>query len=220
MKISSEENVGIDFQEALLLSAQKESWDLLNFLVSQVKPGMKESELLAIYKKNLPEKTVGATWHPPQIRFGKNTTLTFNKPGDSGVTLQENDIFFLDLGRVFHGYEGDVGQTFTLGEDSQLLKLKNSSELLFKEACSQFREHSLSGQALYDFVRSRAREMGYAFALEGASGHRVSEFPHSAHYRGKLVNFDRKPAPNRWILEIHLIDSKLGVGAFFEDLLN
>ena len=34
------------------------------------------------------------------------------------------------------------------------------------------------------------------------SGHRLSEFPHSAHYDGPLADVAFRPNPNLWVLEI------------------
>ena len=51
------------------------------------------------------------------------------------------------------------------------------------------------------------------------NGHRLGDFPHALHYKGKLSDFSEAPFPNLWVLEIHLIDEKINRGAFFEDIL-
>jgi hypothetical protein len=50
-------------------------------------------------------------------------------------------------------------------------------------------------------------------------GHRVGDFPHAVHTKAKLGDLPFNPAPNLWILEIHVLDEELGRGAFFEDVL-
>ena len=51
------------------------------------------------------------------------------------------------------------------------------------------------------------------------SGHRLSDFPHSAHYDGSLADVDFRPNPNLWVLEIAIAHPERTFGAFYEDLL-
>ncbi|HVK61663.1 MAG TPA: M24 family metallopeptidase [Bdellovibrionales bacterium] len=214
-----EEKVGSDFNDDLLLRAQKKSWDILYSVAKEIKPGMTESEAHALMKTRVAEAGAEKIWHPPQIRFGKNTSKSFAQKGDDTVVLQENDHFFMDIGPVFDGYEGDVGASFVLGSEPHLQKLCDDSKTIFNEVKNHWMKTGTSGAELYAFAEKAASSRGWLLNPEGASGHRVSEFPHSAHYRGKLKAFDRQPTPNRWILEIQLFDQERGIGAFFEDLL-
>jgi Xaa-Pro aminopeptidase len=214
-----EEKVSHDYDEAQLLLAQAVAWQVLGRVATQIKPGMKESDAHKIYNEISSAEGATAIWHPPQIRFGKNTNLTFGKRSDPEVVLQNNDIFFMDIGPVYEGYEGDVGQTYVLGDQPQMHLLAKGAQKIFKKAKEQYLKNQLTGIALYEYIQSLAKESGWEFAFAGAAGHRLADFPHSAHYRGKLKDFARTPTPNHWILEVHLIDPKTGLGAFFEDLL-
>ena len=51
------------------------------------------------------------------------------------------------------------------------------------------------------------------------SGHRLSDFPHSAHYDGPLAEVEFRPNPNLWVLEIAIAHPERKFGAFYEDLL-
>ena len=51
------------------------------------------------------------------------------------------------------------------------------------------------------------------------TGHRISEFPHSAHYDGTLDGVGFRPTDKRWILEIQVRHPDRNFGAFYEDLL-
>ena len=51
------------------------------------------------------------------------------------------------------------------------------------------------------------------------SGHRLSDFPHSAHYDGPLAEVEFRPNPNLWVLEIAIAHPERDFGAFYEDLL-
>ena len=51
------------------------------------------------------------------------------------------------------------------------------------------------------------------------SGHRLSDFPHSAIYDGPMATLDFTPSPLLWVLEIHIRHPTKPFGAFFEDML-
>ena len=61
---------------------------------------------------------------------------------------------------------------------------------------------------------------GYGWKLNmDLSGHRLSDFPHSAHYDGPLAEVEFRPNPNLWVLEIAIAHPERKFGAFYEDLL-
>lgn len=213
------EKVGENFQAHALIAAQSQAWDAVRETASHCKPGSTEADAHAILKEILKAKGVDKIWHPPQIRFGKNTTKAFGVKGDSSVVLQKNDLFFLDIGPIFDGYEGDVGATFVVGNDPNHLKIAADAKQVFDDVKAHWERTGLSGAELYKFAADAADERGWKLSLEGASGHRVSEFPHAVHWRGKLRTYEKHPSPDRWILEIHLLHPDGLYGAFFEDLL-
>jgi Xaa-Pro aminopeptidase len=217
--LAPEENVGVDFREDQLLVAQAKAWRAIEAVAAEVRPGWKEVDALALLKERL--KDIGYTkmWHPPQIRFGVNTTLPFAKPSDPDVRLGDEDVFFLDIGPLFGGYEGDAGKTFSVGANAELKRLATDAERIYHLVKQRWFETKAPGPALYAYAEKLAHEHGWELNAQGASGHRVSEFPHAVHHRGKLKGFAKTPSPNRWILEIHLIAPALGRGAFFEDIL-
>lgn len=215
----NEEAVGADFNIEQLVSAQASAWKLLNQLANEIKPGMTEIEASLIYKDLQLRSGAEKYWHPPKIRFSKNTLCAFRDPSDAEVVLQENDIYFLDLGPIYQGYEGDVGKTFTIGKSEPARKVIECCENLFFELKNKFLSEGLSGQDLYALAETRANEMGYELVGNGAEGHRISEFPHALHFRGSLKSLKRRPISNRWILEVQLRDLKNRIGAFYEDIL-
>ena len=213
------EKVGESFNEDDFLQAQKRGWEALYHVAQMIKPGMVEADAKKLLKEVMVEYNSEKIWHPPQVRFGVNTTLPFGKPQISDHVLQEDDLFFLDIGPVFNGYESDIGETFQLGSNPITKKLIEDSKNIFSEVKKHWSTAGVNGEELYQFATGLAGERGWKLALEGASGHRISEFPHAAHFRGKLKGFDLTPTRSRWILEIHLIDPGRKVGAFFEDVL-
>lgn len=213
------ENNGDKFSLEKLISGQKLLAACIQKIAQEIGPGMTEKEAGEITKATLSKHGFGKNWHPPKIRFGTNTLKTYSEASEPNVILQKNDIFFLDLGPIIAEHECDYGQTFVVGNDPDLGRLRDSSKLLFDQVKAKWSQENLSGQALYQFAITEAEKLGYDFITEGASGHRVGDFPHQIHYRGDLRKVPESVAGNRWILEIQIHDKKLNRGAFFENIL-
>jgi hypothetical protein len=75
-----------------------------------------------------------------------------------------------------------------------------------------------TGKELYDFAMETADSFGWKLNMD-LSGHRLSDFPHSAHYDGPLAEVEFRPNPNLWVLEIAVLHPERRFGAFYEDLL-
>ena len=212
-----EEAVGPNFSLDLFQEARAETLALIESLAENIKPGMKESDARELFVELRKEKDIEKLWHQPQIRFGKNTCLPFGRKGED-ETLKEDDIFFIDLGLVFRGHEGDIGRTFCTGNSSELRQLRDFSEDLFQRTRELWLKERLSGSSLYSFVKSECEKNNYEFIKE-LSGHRLSEFPHYLHSKKELMNYERTPTEGKWVLEIQVMDPELQRGAFFEDIL-
>lgn len=208
------EDVGPNFQSELFQSARKEAWDLLHQLQSFAQPGQQEKVLKEKCEDLAQSLGLEKWWHPIKVRFGKNTLKSFRDSSDESITLKEGDIFFFDIGPVFKEHEADVGQSFQLGNPS----FKNPAEEVFEALKKYWSEDQLSGEALYNKACDLAKAKGLTFNLK-MGGHRLSEFPHALHHKGALKDFSEAPTPERWILEVHLLDTKMERGYFFEDLL-
>lgn len=213
------ENNGDKFSEKKLIESQKLLAVCVQQIAQEIGPGMTEKQAVEITKSVLQQNGFGKNWHPPKIRFGANTLKTYSETSDADVVLQKDDIFFLDLGPILLDHECDYGETFVVGNNADLLKLKDSAKILFGSVKAKWANEKLSGEALYQYAQTEAAKMGYTFVTKGASGHRVGDFPHQVHYKGNLIGVADAVAPNRWILEIQIHDLSLGRGAFFEDIL-
>jgi methionyl aminopeptidase len=82
----------------------------------------------------------------------------------------------------------------------------------------QWMASKMTGKELYDFAGNAAVNLGWMLNL-GLTGHRLSDYPHKAHYAGTLGAISVRPSPNLWILEIQIRHSSKPFGGFFEDLL-
>jgi Xaa-Pro aminopeptidase len=219
MNPDSTEAVGAAFDVHQFDVARTRAWAALAEVAPHVQPGMTEAEARELVEDVLRAHGSSKLWHPTKVRFGVNTLRTFREPSDPGVTLGKHDIFFLDIGPVFRDHEADVGRTYVVGDAPELVELAQAAERLWHEVAGRWANSGESGRELYAFAESAARRRGYELSMDGAGGHRLSDFPHALHHKGTLRVHEGHPQGNRWVLEIQIRHPRLGVGAFFEDLL-
>ena len=218
MTTTHREAVGARFDPTLMHRARELSWAALHVIRERMHPGISEDEAKVEAAQVFRELGFERLWHPTYIRIGSNTTKTYRQRSDPGVRLAENDSYFIDLGLVFDGHEGDVGDTFVLGQAPEQQACVDAAHRLFDEVAQAWRTQNLSGQALYAFAEERAKAMGWRLNHE-IKGHRVCDFPHSIHKAGDLGDLEVTPSSGLWILEIQIAHPTEPFGAFYEDLL-
>lgn len=212
------QDVGTAFDIKKYLDARKKTILAVKEVASMVQPGMSETEGQSLVDEVLAKHGVEKKWHPTKFRIGSNTTRSFREKSEEGVVLKEDDLFFIDIGPVFDGHEGDYGETFVTSNNPDYLKIKKASEDVFHTTASKCRDEGLTGIELYEFAEAYAKDLGYELNLK-MSGHRLSDFPHAVYFRGNLGSSDIKPKKDLWILEIHIRHPEKDFGAFFEDLI-
>lgn len=218
MNAFSKEAVGPSYSLASMQHAQAMTWQAIELLSRRITPGMLESQARELGKQVLQELDMQRIWHPLLVRFGANTLKTFKQRSEGDPVLGEDDIYFIDMGAVWQGHEGDAGATFTTGSDPQKIACAAAAKTLFDRVEAFWRAQQVTGQALYDYADAQAREMGWVLNLN-IKGHRVSDFPHAIYRGGDLGDFEQAPNAGLWILEIQLAHPSLPYGAFYEDLL-
>lgn len=186
-------------------------------LSALIHAGMGEEDGLEIYRSLLSKYPIDKQWHPPKIRFGPNTLKNFRDPSDPYL-LQEEDIFFIDIGPVVGGHEADYGETFVIGSHFEHRLIAEAARTIFSEVSHYWQQTELTGAALYQFAEDRARARGLIFN-RGSLGHRIGDFPHQIFFKGKIPDCQEQLVPDAWILEIHLFARGMKYGAFFEDVL-
>lgn len=215
---SNKEQVGPEFSLEKMAQAQHKSWLALAAIKNALKPGMTEAEGTLLAKDILQQQGADRLWHPVILRFGANTVKRYDEPSDRSIVLQEDDIFFIDIGPVFNGHEGDVGATFVLGEDAEKQRCADAAELIFMQVRQRWLELQVGGVALYEHAQQLCSALGYALNLT-IKGHRICDFPHKVYQGGNLGDFNGIPRPGIWVLEIQLRHPELEIGAFYEDVL-
>jgi Xaa-Pro aminopeptidase len=216
--MSLREAVGSRFDPMRMQHARTQSWVALERIRERMHPGIGEEEARAQALQVFGELGVERLWHPVIIRIGANTLKTYRERSDPTVRLGEDDIYFIDLGLVFDGHEGDVGDTFATGPSAERRACAEAARTLFGEVAQAWRNEGLSGRALYGFASDRAQAMGWRFN-HAIKGHRLGDYPHAVHKAGDLGTLDRAPSPGLWVLEIQIAHPTEPYGAFHEDLL-
>jgi Xaa-Pro aminopeptidase len=219
MPSSTREAVGKRYEPALMQRAREKTWAALDGIRQCMRPGISEEEAKVEAAGIFRALGMERLWHPVLIRIGANTTKIYRQKSDPAVRLGENDSYFIDLGLVFDGHEGDVGDTFVIGHAPERAACAEAARALFHEVANAWRTRALSGKALYAFADERAKAMGYRLN-HAIKGHRVSDFPHAIHMGGDLGALDASPGSGLWILEIQIAHPTEPFGAFYEDLLS
>ena len=207
-----------DFSSELFFEIRDRTRNALNLISERIQVGMLEEEAGELALSTLQELGTRQGWHPAYVRFGPNTIKSYGAPSEPGVRLGENDIYFIDMGPVWQGYEGDAGDTFVTGDDPEMARCAADVKRVFNTVSEKWKTSDLSGEALYQFAEQTAQEMGWVLNLD-LSGHRLSDFPHDNYYDGALAAIPFHPAPKLWVLEIQIRHPGKPFGAFYEDLL-
>lgn len=199
------------------IAAAKLAHHLLDAILASLKPGMLESEVKQMALDLFAAQGIEKTWHPPYVRFGEHTLLTFQDRAQDDYTLQKTDIAFVDIGIVLDGIEGDAGRTVSFGGNPLHTKLQKASEAIFHDAREFWKQQNPSGIALYEHIHSLAKKDGLLFSLDPA-GHLIGEFPHKGWKKG-INHFPQPVEAGKWILEIQIRHPEIPAGAFYENLL-
>jgi len=214
------EKTGTNFSNDALMDARKNTKEAISLIARSIKPGMLEEDARQMAKETL--ERLGSTkgWHKILIRFGPNTIKNFEDPSERGVKLGNGDLFFVDIGPVWGDTEGDGGETFVVGEspDPDMKRCAEDVKKIFHVVRNQWLQSGMTGKELYDFAFKAAADLGWVLNME-LTGHRLSEFPHSAYYDGTLAAVSIRPKPNLWVLEVQVRHPTKPIGGFFEDLL-
>jgi len=169
-------------------------------------------------------------WHKRIVRAGLNTLKPYDdNPPD--LTLEEDEIVFLDFGPVFEEWEADFGRTYVIGRDPYKHKLKEDIEKAWYEAKEWYSlQTRLTGAEYHQYILGLAKQYGYLYGGQLA-GHLIGHFPHEKLDPKNYGLYVHPENPNdmflpdangnkrHWILEIHFIDSERQIGGFFEQLL-
>ena len=213
-----QERSGARFDRGILLETRDRTRAVMHDVAAAIGPGMLEEDALALMRRSLKAADMLRGWHGIHVRFGPNTLRNFGEPSEPGVVLREDDIFFIDIGPVWQGHEGDAGATFVVGNDPQMQQAAQDVKAIFDASEARWRDDGLTGIDLYRFAEAEAARLGWVLNLD-MSGHRLSDFPHAVKHDGPLLDADYVPGDGLWVLEIQIRHPDRPFSAFYEDLL-
>jgi Xaa-Pro aminopeptidase len=216
--LSDLEGTGEKFSLDQLMEMRSRTRRAVGMIADQVEVGMVEEDAKTMARDTLASMGMRRGWHHIIVRFGANTTKDFMERSEPGVVLGADDIFFVDIGPVYDGCEGDAGDTFVIGADPEHHRAKVEVRTIWDQVRDRWFTDGTTGRELYDYAIETAAAYGWKLNLD-LSGHRLSDYPHSAQYDGSLADVDFRPNPNLWVLEIAIIHPDRPFGAFYEDLL-
>jgi Xaa-Pro aminopeptidase len=170
-------------------------------------------------------------WGKKIVRTGINTLQPY-MADPPNLIIQEEDILFFDFHPVFEGWEADLGRTYVLGNDPLKQKIKKDVEAAWHEGNDwYFKQNKLTGAAFFDYATDLAKRYGYEFG-NAIAGHIIGKFPHEQpddpnnlcldvhpDNHNDILQLDKHGNKRHWILELHFVDRKNNIGAFFEQLL-
>lgn len=216
-----------------LLRAEDDALRLLDRIeqLGYLRAGRTEREVEKdIYALAKLEFGVHKHWHKRIVRAGKNA-LAIAEDNPPVLTIEDDDLVFLDLGPVFGEWEADVGRSYTIGQNPRKVALCRDLLSQFDLVKDRFiQDQNITGEALYEFACESAQAAGWRFGGKMA-GHVIGEFPHARLPGAKQFNHISPENPNRlrdpdgngrarhWVLEIHLVDPLAGFGGFYERLM-
>lgn len=170
-------------------------------------------------------------WGKKIVRTGINTLQPYM--GDApDLLIQEDAILFFDFHPVFEGWEADLGRTYVLGNDPLKQKIKQDVESAWHEGNAWYsKQTQLTGAEFFNYATELAKRYGYEFG-NAIAGHIIGQYPHEqpddpndlcldVHPDNftDILQLDKHGNPRHWILELHFVDRKNNIGAFFEQLL-
>jgi Xaa-Pro aminopeptidase len=195
-------------------------------------PGKTEQQLCDEIVKIAKEEFDAEThWGKKIVRTGINTLQPYlADPPD--LIIDEKDILFFDFHPVFNGWEADLGRTYLLGDDPLKQKIKEAVEAAWYEGNEwYFKQTKLTGAEFFNYATNLAKRYGYEFG-NAIAGHIIGKYPHEQpddpndlcldvhpDNHTDILQLDKYGNKRHWIFELHFVDRKNNIGAFFEQLL-
>lgn len=194
-------------------------------VISEICKGLEESDgsysetdLQELIERQLRATGAEGFWHPTKVRIGHHTTKNFRETLSADKHRLRDTLISIDVGPIYAQHEADFAVTYQFGNNPEYQRLIDASVAVFEQTAQAWRQQKLSGPHLYEYAARQAEKLGLRLNLN-MDGHRLGDFPHALYYKGGLAEFASTPLAHVWVLEIHLINDDLQVGAFFEDIL-
>src|SRR5580658_3151819 len=161
MDMDSIEATGSQFSLADLMYVRARTRRAVHMIANKVKVGMAEEEAKDVARSILTSLGMRRGWHHIIVRCGSNTTKDFMARSEPGVVLQENDIFFIDIGPIFQNCEGDAGDTFVFGVVPEDHRAKADVRTIWEDVRRVWFDEGITGQELYHYAEKTSEQYGW-----------------------------------------------------------
>lgn len=218
------------FKVEKFLENQEATRKILSAIENKVQRGMNYQDIENLIMVEFKKSGVEKSWHPIKVRIDSDTLLNFRDKSNQSIKIDNGSLYFIDIGSVTNGYEGDFGDTFVFGKDRpnedrtsennkvKKLELINKCKAVFSETVACWKSESLTGDRLYDFAEASAKRLGLRLNLN-MDGHRLGSYPHGVYYKGSLKGAGKIVDGKLWVLEIQVMCPDIQLGAFYEDII-
>lgn len=166
--------------------------DTLDYLGSQIKPGMttKQLDRLAyefITSFGAKPSFLGYNGYPASICSSIDEMVVHGIPSDD-VYIKEGQIVSIDFGVIYNGWQGDAARTFCVGNVSEEKKrLVAVTEECFFKAVENLKDGTPLGDIGY-YVQTHAEQNGYS-VVRALTGHGIGR---EMHEDPSVPNYGRK----------------------------
>ena len=212
------EATGEKFSLDALMDVRARTRRAVHLIADQVSPGMAEEDAKEMARETLRGMGMRRGWHHIIVRCGPNTTKDFMGRSEPGVVLGDRRHLLRRHRPDLRGHRGRRRRHLRPGRNPEHLRAKREVRMIWDQVRDRWFAEGTTGEQLYEFAIATAEGYGWKLNLD-LSGHRLSDFPHSAHYDGPLAEVHFRPNPNLWVLEIAIAHPDGSFGAFYEDLL-
>ena len=166
--------------------------ETLDFLGSQIKPGMSTKELddLAyefITSYGATPSFLGYNGYPASICASIDDSVVHGIPSRD-IIIREGQIVSIDVGVIYNGWQGDAARTFCVGEVSDLKrKLVKVTEECFFKAIENLKDGSPIGDIGFA-VQTHAESNGFS-VVRALTGHGIGR---EMHEDPTVLNYGKK----------------------------
>ncbi len=217
--IESIEATGERFSIQELLYVRARTRRAVHMIADRVKVGMKEEEAKVVARSILTSLGMRRGWHHIIVRCGPNTTKDFMERSEPGSRSPGERHLLRRHRPHLQGLPRATPETPSSSVTIRTIIGRSAMSGPYGTTYGEFGSTNTSpDRSCTSYAEKAAEKLGWRLNLD-LSGHRLSDYPHSAHYDGSMADVPFRPNPNLWVLEIAIAHPDRGFGAFYEDLL-
>ncbi len=144
----------------------------MNFVISNLKPGITEIECANLYEIFIRENKAIKAAFDPICSFGSNTQFVHHKPTNRRLELE--DYVTLDFGCILNHYASDMTRSFRFGKDqpSEFESIVYEAHKLALSMCRPLADFKMIQQSVDEFFKEkgvskfRKHSLGHGIGLE------------------------------------------------------